>query len=118
MASSPRSRTSRPMGSDENLDEGGLVSEMEAQIDALKAEIASLTRQISASGGRSIDALRKAAAGSTDDLMAQGEAALEGLRTGARDMEEQVAEAVREKPMTALALAAGVGFLVARKARR
>ena len=39
--------------------------------------------------------------------------AFESLRANARDMEAQVIASVREKPVTALAVAAGVGFLFA-----
>jgi len=40
------------------------------------------------------------------------------MREGMRDMERELSGAVREKPLTALAMAAGVGFLLALMTRR
>ena len=53
-----------------------------------------------------------------EQLRAQGEAAFDNLRSNARDLEEQVLASVREKPVTSLAIAAGVGFLFAVLSRR
>jgi ElaB/YqjD/DUF883 family membrane-anchored ribosome-binding protein len=62
--------------------------------------------------------MKKAASAGVDQLKAQGEAAYEGLRANAHDLEGQVYAAVREKPATSLAIAAGVGFLLALVTRR
>ena len=43
---------------------------------------------------------------------------MEGLRSNAKDIEAQIVASVREKPVTSLAIAAGVGFLFALLARR
>jgi len=94
------------------------VSEMEAQIEVLKAEIAKLTSQISSSGERSFEALKSIAAEGAGQLRSQGEAAVAGLKANADDMEAQMVARVREKPITSLAIAAGVGFLFALMARR
>ena len=40
------------------------------------------------------------------------------LRGSARDLEDQLVANVREKPVTSLAIAAGVGFLFALLSRR
>ena len=53
-----------------------------------------------------------------EQLRTQGEAKFEELRANAKDIEEQVLATVREKPITSLAIAAGVGFLFALIARR
>lgn len=94
------------------------AADMEAQIETLKAEIAKLSAQIASSGGRSFDALKNIASDGADQLRYQGEAAVEGLKAKADDLEGQMAAAVREKPVTSLAIAAGVGFLFALLARR
>lgn len=93
-------------------------SEIEAQIATLREEIAKLTAQIQSSGERSYGAARKIAAESVDHVRAQGEAAVQRLRSNATDIEAQLAESVREKPVTSLAIAAGIGFLFALIARR
>ena len=53
-----------------------------------------------------------------EQLKAQGEAAIDSLRGSARDLEDQIVANVREKPITSLAIAAGVGFLFAILSRR
>jgi ElaB/YqjD/DUF883 family membrane-anchored ribosome-binding protein len=51
-------------------------------------------------------------------LRAQGEAAFDGMRGSAEEIEAQLIAKVREKPVTSLAIAAGVGFLFALLSRR
>ena len=94
------------------------TEDMEIQIRALKEEIAKLRAQISSSGGRSYDAIRNIASDGAEQLRMQGEETIEGLRESARDIEAQMSAHVREKPVTSLAIAAGIGFLFALIARR
>ncbi|MGY3327209.1 ElaB/YqjD/DUF883 family membrane-anchored ribosome-binding protein [Mesorhizobium sp. USDA 4775] len=60
----------------------------------------------------------RAATEGVEQLRAQGEAAFDSLRGSAKDIEAQLLANVREKPVTSLAIAAGVGFLFALLARR
>ncbi len=98
--------------------EAKTVSDLEADIAQLKADIEKLTRQLAATGQHGLGTARRAAAEGVEQLHAQGEAAMESLRGNARDLEEQVLASVREKPVTSLAIAAGVGFLFALLSRR
>lgn len=92
--------------------------QMEADIRQLKADIEELTRQLAATGEHGMGAARRAAAEGVEQLRAQGEAALGSLRGSAEDIEAQLVAKVREKPVTSLAVAAGVGFLFALLTRR
>lgn len=94
------------------------VPDLEADIKLLKADLEKLAKQLAATGEHGYSAARRAATGSAEQLLSQGEAALEGLRANAKDIEEQILASVREKPVTSLAIAAGVGFLFALLARR
>lgn len=94
------------------------ASEIEAQIAALKAEIAKLRSQVTASGERSVEALKTIAQEGVQQVRTQGHAAIQNLRDNADDIEAQIVATVREKPVTSLAVAAGVGFLFALIARR
>jgi ElaB/YqjD/DUF883 family membrane-anchored ribosome-binding protein len=94
------------------------VSELEADIRQLKADIEKLTKQLAATGQHGFGTAKRAAAEGVEQLRAQGEAAFDSLRGNARDLEEQVLANVREKPVTSLAIAAGVGFLFAVLSRR
>lgn len=93
-------------------------AELEADIQQLKADIEKLTEQLNRTGRHGYSAARRAAAEGAEQLRAQGEAAMDALRSNARDLEDQVLANVREKPITSLAVAAGVGFLFALLARR
>jgi len=94
------------------------ASEMEAQIETLKAEIAKLRKQVTSSGERSYSALKSIAEEGVQQVRSQGESAMRNLKDNADDIEAQLVAAVREKPVTSLAVAAGVGFLFALIARR
>jgi ElaB/YqjD/DUF883 family membrane-anchored ribosome-binding protein len=92
--------------------------DLEADIRQLREDIARLTEQLSKTGSHSYGTARRAAAESVEQLRAQGEAAMDGLKANARDIEEQVLATVREKPVTALAIAAGIGYFLALLSRR
>ncbi len=94
------------------------AQDLEADIQQLKEDIAKLAKQLAATGEHSYGAARRAAADGADRLRVEGEAALENIRSNAKDIEQQLMTSVREKPVTALAIAAGVGFLFALMTRR
>ena len=98
-------------GANETLD-------LEADIKQLKADLEKLAKQMAATGEHGYGTARRAAALGAEQLRAQGEAKLDELRENARDIEAQITAHVREKPVTSLAIAAGVGFLFALLARR
>jgi ElaB/YqjD/DUF883 family membrane-anchored ribosome-binding protein len=93
-------------------------ADLEAELQQLREDVAMLREQLARTGQHGYGAARKAAAEGVEQLRAQGEAAMEHLRTNARDIEDQLTVAVREKPVTALAIAAGVGYFLALLSRR
>lgn len=94
------------------------TSELEADIRQLREDIAKLARQLASTGEHSYGTAKRAASEGVEQLRAQGEAAIHSLKENARDIEDQLARNVREKPVTSLAIAAGVGFIFALLARR
>jgi len=98
--------------------EGPSSSDLEADIRQLKADIDKLTKQLAKTGEHGYGTARRAATEGVEQLRAQGEAAFDSLRGNAKDIEAQLMASVREKPVTSLAIAAGVGFLFALLARR
>ncbi|TKT75310.1 DUF883 family protein [Aquamicrobium sp. LC103] len=92
--------------------------DLEADIARLRADVAQLAKQLAATGEHSVAAARKAASEGAEQLRVKGEAAMEAVRSNANDIEKQVTDAVREKPITALAVAAGIGFFFALLTRR
>ena len=98
--------------------ESGENADLEADIRQLKADIEKLTKQLAKTGEHGYGTARRAATEGVEQLRAQGEAAFDSLRGNAKDIEAQIVASVREKPVTSLAIAAGVGFLFALLARR
>lgn len=94
------------------------TADLEADIRQLKADIEKLTKQLAKTGEHGYGAARRKAAEGVEELRAQGEAAFESVRGSAQDIEAQLIASVREKPVTSLAIAAGVGFLFALLTRR
>lgn len=92
--------------------------DLEADIKQLKADLEELAKQMAATREHGYGTAKRAAAYGAEQLRAQGEAKLDELRASAKDLEEQILASVREKPVTSLAIAAGVGFLFALLARR
>jgi ElaB/YqjD/DUF883 family membrane-anchored ribosome-binding protein len=88
------------------------------QIGILREELSKLSAEFDRSRQRSASAARQAATDGMESLRAQGEVAYERLREEAAELETQVMRRVREKPVTSLAIAAGIGFLLAILARR
>ncbi|CDX23431.1 conserved hypothetical protein [Mesorhizobium sp. ORS 3324] len=93
-------------------------SDLEADIRQLRADIEELTKQLAKTGEHGYGTARRAAAEGVEQLRTQGEAAFESMRGSAQDIEAQLIASVREKPVTSLAIAAGVGFLFALLSRR
>lgn len=99
-------------------DDAKTTSDLEADIKQLRADIDKLAKLLAKTGEHGAGTARRAATEGVEQLRAQGEAAMDSLRSNARDLEEQVIANVREKPVTSLAIAAGVGFLFALISRR
>lgn len=91
---------------------------LEQDIAQLKKDLAKLAEQFSKTGQHSYGAAKRAATEGVEQLKSQGEAAFGDFKAGAENIEVQLSEAVREKPVTSLAIAAGVGFLFAMLSRR
>jgi ElaB/YqjD/DUF883 family membrane-anchored ribosome-binding protein len=109
MATAPTAKTARTPKSPEDL---------EAEIARLRDDVAKLTKQLQATGEHSYATAKRAATEGAEQLRVRGEAAMDTVRSSANDMEQQLTEAVREKPITSLAMAVGVGFFLALLSRR
>ncbi|MCR4267070.1 YqjD family protein [Nitratireductor sp. ZSWI3] len=93
-------------------------SDLEEDIRQLRADMAQLASHLKAMGGQTGEAARKAAGESVDHLFEQGEAALRNVKGNAQEVERELAQAIRNRPITSLALAVGAGFLLALATRR
>lgn len=94
------------------------VQDLEADIKLLREDISKLAAQMASLGGHSVNTAKRAAAEGVERLREKGEATIDDLSARAQDMEDQLTATVREKPITSLAIAAGVGYLFALLSRR
>jgi len=97
---------------------GKTIPDLEADIRLLKADIERLRADLAQTSQHGLGAAKRAASQGAEHLRAKGEEAVETLKENARDFEAQITASVREKPVTSLAIAAGVGFLFALITRR
>lgn len=111
MATAPRARRSKGIA-------GSAPDDLEAEIARLREDVARLTGQLARTGEHSYSTARRAAVEGAEQLRATGAAAAAAVRSNADDIERQVVDAVREKPLTALAIAAGIGCLLGLMSRR
>lgn len=114
----PKSAASAASGSSMTGNGSKTIPELESDISKLREDIALLTRHLKETGDHSMKGAKRAASEQAENLRAQGEAAMDTAREKAGDMEDELVARVREKPITSLALAAGVGFLLAVVMRR
>jgi ElaB/YqjD/DUF883 family membrane-anchored ribosome-binding protein len=122
MATSPSARPDPKSGKDEAKT---ISPDLEAELARLREDVARLTDQLGQTrdqlgrtGEHTLSAARRAASEGAEQLRARGEEAVDALKSNAGDIERQVTDAVREKPLTSLAIAAGVGFFFALLSRR
>ena len=99
-------------------DDKAIPADLEAELAQLREDVARLTEQLARTGEHTISAARRAANEGAEQLRVKGEEAMDALRSNAGDIERQVTDTVREKPLTSLAIAAGVGFFLALLSRR
>lgn len=100
-------------GDAKNKSESATIDQLEADIKQLREDVAVLTRHLKETGDATYKNARRAATDRAEKVREQGEAAVDSLRDSAQDLEDQVSDAVRRKPITALAIAAVAGYLLA-----
>ncbi len=92
--------------------------DLQAQVAALKDDIANIAATLAKIGKNSTREARANAANSFESAKVRGEEVLEDLKSQALDIEDRLTETIRDKPLTSIAVAAGVGFLLALISRR
>jgi ElaB/YqjD/DUF883 family membrane-anchored ribosome-binding protein len=92
---------------------GAATSEdLERQIEALKNDVASISRILADMGAQRRDDLKESVGRTAADLRARGEATVNDARDRGLELGEQAADAVRRQPATSIGLAVGLGFLI------
>lgn len=95
-----------------DADDPATRDDLERQIEALKADIAGIAQTLSQMGADRRDAAVDGVQQTAADLRSRGAEAAAEARNKGSALGEHAADAVREQPATAVALAVGAGFLV------
>jgi len=94
------------------------VEDLEEQITELRREIAALTKNIAAFGSAKVDDYRAGIDRLAADAVNASLSAFSTAKDEAISLEESFEEQVRARPLQAIGIAAGVGFLAALLTRR
>jgi ElaB/YqjD/DUF883 family membrane-anchored ribosome-binding protein len=108
-AAPARRASSRSARTQENLEEQ--VSKLQADIKAIGASLAKLSDQ-------KVAQARSSAKTQYRSLVKSGQSVVDDLGEQVEAYEGQLVEAIRAKPLTAVAGAIGIGFLIAVLSRR
>lgn len=103
-ASTPPQSTKPPLTREE---------ELEAQVHQLQNDLKAITDTLGKLTGEKMGEARSLATTEMKHLQAKGQQMLGDAQDQAGEMEKQLKDTIREKPLTAVAAAAGVGFVLA-----
>ena len=100
------SRRSRAALADEEIS-------LEAQVAQLQAELKSITTTLGRMGQTATSEIRSTAKGQVQHLADRGQSALDAAQDEFSVFEKQIKDTIREKPLTAVAGAVALGFILA-----
>lgn len=87
--------------------------ELEAQVAQLQDDLKSITETLTKLTGEKVDEAKAIAKTEFKQLKRKGEEVLSEAQDQAEIYEKQLKDTIREKPLTAVATAAGIGFVLA-----
>lgn len=93
------------------------AKDIEAELAQLRKDISSLTHTVSAFGATKAGKIAANAAGKKDELDANGAQLLDDAQEHISNFENEIKEHIRQNPLQAVGIAAGVGFVVAALSR-
>ena len=103
---SPAARASRASAKVREAQLEDQVSQLQDDIKAIGATLARLSNE-------KVSEVRGAAKTEVRNLQRQGQHVVDEVQDQASAMEKQLKDAIREKPLTAVASAVGIGFILA-----
>lgn len=92
--------------------------QLEDQIAQLQTDLKSIAATLAKLSGDKINEARDVATGEMRHLRRQGQHLVDDVQGQAGMVEQQLKDTIREKPLTAMAGAIGIGFLLALLSRR
>ena len=97
---------------------GNIGADIDKQITRIRSEIRSLADTVSEAGVVVASDVKSEASARASDARAASEQVFNDLNKQLASLEEQLSGHVRRKPVSSLAIAAGIGFLAALLSRR
>lgn len=88
--------------------------DLEAEIAALREDIASITGTIASLAKDKKNALKSEAERVTRTAVAKGEEAVENVQDNLSNIETDIKASIREKPIQSVLIAAGVGYILSK----
>lgn len=86
---------------------------LEEQVAQLQSDLKSITNTLSRMGHTAGNELKSTARARADELAARGQSAIGSAQDEFGQIERQIKDTIREKPLTAVAGAVALGFLIA-----
>jgi len=87
--------------------------DLEAQIAQLRSDLKGITETLGKLSGEKVGEARALAKTEMRHLQAKGQQMLDEAQDQVGEAEKQLKDTIREKPLTAVAAAAGIGFIFA-----
>lgn len=88
-------------------------AELEAQVSQLQDDLKAITKTLSKLTGDKVEEAKDYASTEFRQLKRRGQHMLDDAQDQAVEYEQQLKDTIREKPLTAVATAAGIGFVLA-----
>jgi ElaB/YqjD/DUF883 family membrane-anchored ribosome-binding protein len=88
-------------------------TQLESQVAQLQSDLAAITKTLSKLTGEKVEEAREYASAEFRQLKRQGQHMLDDAQNQAGEVEQQLKDTIREKPITAVATALGIGFVLA-----
>jgi ElaB/YqjD/DUF883 family membrane-anchored ribosome-binding protein len=89
------------------------TDDLEAEIAKLQADLKSITQTLGRMGEHKVDEVKGIAKSRAAELRGKGEEMIESAQDEFNAFEKQIKDTIREKPLTAVAGAVALGFILA-----
>lgn len=93
-------------------------AQLEDQVSQLQDDIKAIAATLARLSNEKVNEVRDVAKGEVRHLQRQGQHIVDDVQDQASAMEKQLKDTIREKPLTAVASAVGIGFILALLSRR
>jgi ElaB/YqjD/DUF883 family membrane-anchored ribosome-binding protein len=87
--------------------------QLEEQVAKLQDDIKAIGNSLARLSSDKVSEVKDVAKSQAESLQKQGQQVVEDVQEKASDIEKQLKDTIREKPLTAVAAAAGIGFVLA-----